>query len=142
IVTNGDASLRWLDADPPNLAEARAAIERMIRDGNRASEVIRRLRDMTRKTGPQMAPIDINDVIGEVVALVQRELMTNRVRLHLDLASSPALIVGDKVQLQQVIINLVMNGIEAMASVPVGARELTIRSRADGSEQVLVAVQD
>jgi len=142
IVTNGDASLRWLDADPPNLAEARAAIERMIRDGNRASEVIRRLRDMTRKTGPQMAPIDINDVIGDVVAFVQRELMTNRVRLHLDLAASPALIVGDKVQLQQVIINLVMNGIEAMAPVPVGARELTIRSRADGSEQVLVAVQD
>ncbi len=142
IITNGDASLRWLDAEPPNLAEAREAIARMIRDGNRASEVIRRLRDMTRKTGPQMAPLNINDVIGDVVALVQRELMINRVRLQLDLASSPTPIVGDKVQLQQVIINLVMNGIEAMLPVPAGARELTIRSGRDGSERVLVAVQD
>lgn len=142
IVTNGDASLRWLDASPPNVAEARAAIERMIRDGNRASEVVRRLRDLTRKTAPQMAPLDINDVISDVVTLVQRELIANRVHLQLDLASSPALIVGDKVQLQQVLINLVMNGIEAMAAVPADSRELGIRSRTDGANQVLVAVRD
>ncbi len=142
IITNGDASLRWLGATPPNLAEARSAIERIIRDGNRASEVIRRLRDLTRKTGPQMAPLDINDVISDVVALVQRELMLNRVRLRLDLATAPARIVGDKVQLQQVIINLVMNGIEAMVPVAVRQRELWIRSRPNKESQILVAVQD
>src|SRR5262249_28342744 len=128
IITNSDASLRWLGAHPPNLEEARGAIERIIRDGNRASEVIRHLRDLTRKTGPQMAPLDINEMISDVVALVQRELMISRVRLRLDLATAPAQIVGDKVQLQQVIINLVMNGIEAMVPVPVRSRELWIRS--------------
>jgi PAS domain S-box-containing protein len=142
IITNGDASLRWLGATPPNLAEARSAIERIIRDGNRASEVIRRLRDLTRKTGSQMAPLDINDVISDVVALVQRELMLNRVRLRLDLATAPARIVGDKVQLQQVIINLVMNGIEAMVPIAVRQRELWIRSRPNEESQILVAVQD
>ncbi|MGH7484750.1 MAG: sensor histidine kinase, partial [bacterium] len=93
-------------------------------------------------TGPQMAPLDINDVISDVVALVQRELMLNRVRLRLDLATASPQIVGDKVQLQQVIINLVMNGIEAMVPVAVRQRELWIRSRPNEESQILVAVQD
>jgi len=89
-----------------------------------------------------MAPLDVNDVIGDVVALVQRELLIHRVGLRLDLALSPFPIVGDRVQLQQVIINLVMNGIEAMAPVTVRQRELWIRSRPHQEHQILVAVQD
>ena len=142
IVTNGAASLRWLAATPPDLTEARGAIERIIRDGNRASEVIRRLRDLTRKTESQMAPLDINDLINDVVALVQRELLIHRVGLRLDLAASPSPVVGDRVQLQQVIINLVMNGIEAMAPVTERPRQLWIRSRPHANAQILVSVQD
>ena len=142
IVTNGAASLRWLAATPPDLTEARGAIERIIRDGNRASEVIRRLRDLTRKTESQMAPLDINDLINDVVALVQRELMIHRVGLRLDLAASPSPVVGDRVQLQQVIINLVMNGIEAMAPLTERRRQLWIRSRPHIDDQILVSVQD
>jgi PAS domain S-box-containing protein len=141
IVTNGAASLRWLAVTPPDLTEARGAIERIIRDGNRASEVIRRLRDLTRKTESQMAPLDINDLINDVVALVQRELLIHRVGLRLDLAASPSPVVGDRVQLQQVIINLVMNGIEAMAPVTERPRQLWIRSRSH-ADQILVSVQD
>jgi PAS domain S-box-containing protein len=142
IVTNGEACLRWLAVTPPDIAEARGAIGRIIRDGNRASEVIRRLRDLTRKTESQMAPLDVDDVISDVVALVQRELLTNRVGLRLDLATSTSPIFGDRVQLQQVIINLVMNGIEAMASVTERPRELCIRSRPHDADEILVAVQD
>jgi PAS domain S-box-containing protein len=142
IVTSGEACLRWLAVTPPDIAEARGAIERIIRDGNRASEVIRRLRDLMRKTEPQMAPLDINDVISDVVALVQRELLTNGVGLRLDLAALPFPIFGDRVQLQQVIINLVMNGIEAMSPVTERPRELWIRSYPHDENQILVAVQD
>ena len=85
IVTNGEATLRWLASESPNLAEARGAVERIISDWHRASEVIKRLREMARKSDPQMAALDINDVIADVVALVQRELLSHRVRLRLDL---------------------------------------------------------
>jgi PAS domain S-box-containing protein len=142
IVTNGAACLRWLAASPPDLSEAGGAIERIIRDGNRASEVIRRLRDLTRKTESQMARLDINDLINDVVALVQRELMIHRVGLRLELAASPSSVVGDRVQLQQVIINLVMNGIEAMAPVIERPRQLWIRSRPHANAHILVSVQD
>ena len=89
-----------------------------------------------------MAPLDINDLINDVVALVQRELMIHRVGLRLDLAASPSPVVGDRVQLQQVIINLVMNGIEAMAPVTERPRQLWIRSRPHANDQILVSVQD
>jgi len=142
VVTNGEACLRWLSNTPPDLAEARRAVARMIRDGNRASEVIRRLRALTRKTDPQKAPVDINDVISDVIALVQREVVSHRVRLRLDLDAAPTPVFGDRVQLQQVIINLMMNGIEAMVDVTGRPRELLIRSRRHEADLVLVAVQD
>jgi PAS domain S-box-containing protein len=142
VVTNGEACLRWLSNTPPDLAEARGAVARMIRDGNRASEVIRRLRALTRKTDPQKAPVDINDVISDVIALVQHEVLSHRVRLRLDLDAAPTPVFGDRVQLQQVIINLMMNGIEAMVDVTGRPRELLIRSRRHEADLVLVAVQD
>jgi PAS domain S-box-containing protein len=141
IITNGEACLRWLGNKTPNLEEARGAVERMIRDGNRAGEVIQRLRALTRKTDPQSAPLDINDVIHDVVGLVQREVLNYRVRLRLDLDSGLDPVLGDRVQLQQVIINLIVNSVEAMANVA-ERRELMIRVRQHDPAHVLVAVQD
>jgi C4-dicarboxylate-specific signal transduction histidine kinase len=141
IITNGEACLRWLGNKTPNLEEARGAVERMIRDGNRAGEVIQRLRALTRKTDPQNAPLDINDVIHDVVGLVQREVSSHRVRLRLDLDSGLDPVLGDRVQLQQVIINLIVNSVEAMANVA-ERRELMIRVREHDPAHVLVAVQD
>ena len=140
IITNGEACLRWLGNETPILEEARGAVERMIRDGNRAGEVIQRLRALTRKTDPQNAQLDINDVIHDVVGLVQREVLNYRVQLRLDLESRPDRVLGDRVQLQQVIINLIVNSIEAMANV-VDRRELMIRVREHDRDHALVAVQ-
>ena len=142
VVTNGEACLRWLDRDTPQLGEARGAVARIIRDGNRASEVVRRLRALTKKTDPQKTPLDINDVVHDVVALVQREVLSHRVRLRFNLDADLPPVFGDRVQLQQVIINLVMNGIEAMVGVTERPRELLIRSRRHEGGHVLVAVQD
>src|SRR6476469_3238779 len=141
IITNGEASLRWLGNHPPNLEEARGAVGRMIRDGNRAGEVIQRLRALTKKTDPQNVPLDINDVVNDVVGLVQPEVLSHRVRLTLDLGTGLNPILGDRVQLQQVIINLIVNSIEAMAKVR-EHRELAIRAREHDRNHLLVAVQD
>ncbi len=142
IVTSGEATLRWLAKDPPYIAEAREALGRIIRDSNRASEVVKRLRALAKKTDPLMAPLDINDVIDDVVALVQREVMSHRVRLRLDLGTDLPAAFGDRVQLQQVVINLIMNGIEAMAPVADRPRELLISSRPHANDRMLVAVRD
>ena len=142
IVTNGEATLRWLASESPNFAEARGAVERIISDSHRASEVIKRLREMARKSDPQMAALDINDVIADVVALVQRELLSHRVRLRLDLDKALKPVTGDRVQLQQVLINLMMNGIEAMATVNERPRELLVRAAPCETDRVLVAVRD
>jgi signal transduction histidine kinase len=114
----------------------------MISDGHRASEVILRLRALCRKTDPQMAQLDINDVVAEVVLLMQREVLDHRVSLRQELSPALTPVLGDRVQLQQVIINLVMNGMEAMATVADRPRDLLIRSRQHAADQVLVAVQD
>jgi PAS domain S-box-containing protein len=142
VVNAGTACLRWLDGDTPNLDEARHAVEWIIKEGNRASEVIRRVRALANKTDIEKVPLDINDVVKEVIALVQRETDSNRVSLRMELAPALPMILGDRVQLQQVIINLVMNGIEAMQSVPDRPRELVIRSHPDETHRVLVTVMD
>jgi PAS domain S-box-containing protein len=142
IVTNGDACLRWLDREVPAIDEARRAVKRIISDADRATNVIRRLRDLSKKATPEMAPLDIDDVIDEAVLLVQRQALSQRVRLNLDLASGLPLVLGDRIQLQQVIINLMVNGIEAMASVTERTRELVVQSRLYEGDEVLVAVRD
>ncbi len=117
VVANAEACLRWLDRETPDLDGARRSVELIISDGNRASEVIRRVRALANKTGLEKAPLDIDDVIREAIPLVQGELISHQVWLRMELASNLPMIPGDRVQLQQVIINLVMNGIEAMQSV-------------------------
>jgi two-component system sensor kinase FixL len=142
IVANGAACLRWLGRVPPELDEARDAVESLISDGMRASDVIQRIRALSRKTDVLMAKLDVNVVVDDVVRVVQREALDHRILLRLELASTLPAVLGDRVQLQQVIINLVMNGMEAMAAVKGRSRELVIRSRKGEDEQVLIEVQD
>ena len=142
VVNGGAACLRWLDRGIPNLDEARNAVEWIIKEGNRAAEVIRRVRALANKTETQKAPLDINSVVGEVIALVQREMASRGVTLRIELAPALPAVLADRVQLQQVLINLVMNGIEAMETVTDRAHELAIRSRQDENDQLLMTVKD
>jgi len=142
VVANAEACLSWLDRETPDLEAARRSVNWIIDDGNRASEVIRRVRALARKNSPEKAPLDINGVISETLGLVQRELIGHRVSLRTELASALPAVLGDWVQLQQLIINLVMNGIEAMQSVTDRPRELVVRSRQDEAQHVLVSVMD
>jgi C4-dicarboxylate-specific signal transduction histidine kinase len=131
VIANAEACLRWLDRGTPDLNAARRSVEWIIS-----------VRSLAYKTSVEKLPLDINDVVSETVALVQRELASNEVSLREELALSPPMILGDRVQLQQVIINLVMNGIEAMQSVTDRSRELVIRSRQDERREVIVSVTD
>jgi signal transduction histidine kinase len=130
------------DRETPDLDRARRSVEWVINDSNRASEVIRRVRALANKSDLEMVPLDVNDVVREVIALMQRELFNHEVSLLAELAPALPAILGDRVQLQQVIINLVINGIEAMQYVTDRQRELVIRSRQDEKQLVLVSVTD
>jgi len=143
VIANAEACLRWLDRETPDLAAARRSMEWVINDGIRASEVIRRIRAVAKKTDIEKVSLDLNSVVvKEVITLVERELSSHSVSLRKELAPTLLLILGDRVQLQQVIINLVMNGIEAMESVMDRPRELVIRSGQDETHRVLVGVTD
>jgi PAS domain S-box-containing protein len=142
VVANAEACLRWLDRATPDLNAARRSVELIVNDGNRASEVVRRVRALANKTGIEKVPLDVNDVVRETIPLVQRELISHQVLLRMELAPALPMILGDRVQLQQVIINLVMNGIEAMQSVTDRPRELTVRSGQDEPGQALICVAD
>src|ERR1700688_4744291 len=109
VVANAEACLRWLDRETPDLDAAYRSVEWIIEDGHRASEVIRHIRALANKTSLEKVPLDLNEVVREVIALVQRELMSHQVSLRTELAPALPMILGDRVQLQQVIINLVMN---------------------------------
>jgi PAS domain S-box-containing protein len=140
IVTNGEACLRWLGHDPPQLDEVRGAVENMIDDGMRASEVVSGLRALSKKTEPQRLRLNPNDVIREVIPLVEREVFNHRVSLRFELAPALSPVLADRVQLQQVVMNLLINAIQAMASV--SDRALLIRSRQLDGDQVLIEVED
>jgi C4-dicarboxylate-specific signal transduction histidine kinase len=142
VVTNANACLRWLAGQTPNLEEARLAAERIIKDGNRASQIIGRIRALAKKTVPQRDQFDLNEIILEVIALVRSELHRNRVSLQTHLAADLPLVLGDRIQLQQVILNLIINGIEALSGVKEGARELLVSSAIHQTNSVLVTVQD
>jgi len=141
VVTNAAACLRWLDREPANLKEARGTLQSIINDGNRAGEVIQRVRALVNKTTDRKA-LHINEVVNEVMSLVQHELFSHRVALRLELAPALPPVLADRIQLQQVILNLVINAIEAMQPVKDRPRELVIRTRQDETSQVLVTVSD
>jgi PAS domain S-box-containing protein len=142
IVTNAKVCLRWLMRDVPNLEEVREATELIARDGKRASDIISRIRALVRKTGSEKAQLDINQAIEEVVHLTEDEALRKGVVLRTELAGDLPFVLGDRVQLQQVLLNLIINGVEAMSSVADGPRELLVYSRLHESNQVLVGVQD
>jgi PAS domain S-box-containing protein len=142
VVSNAGACLRWLAGDPPNLEKAREALSRIGRDGKRAGEIIARIRAMTKKAATPNEKLALNDTIQDVLALVRDEATRNRVILRPQFADGLAPVAGDRVQLQQVVLNLVLNGIEAMGSVGGRARQLVIATRNLDPDQVQVTVDD
>jgi C4-dicarboxylate-specific signal transduction histidine kinase len=142
IVTNSNACLRWLGGAQPNLDEARKAVDRIIKDSYRASDVISRVRALVKKTPARNDLVDLNEVIVEVLALAQNQARRAGVVLKRELATDLPRVRGDRVQLQQVILNLVINGLEAIANNKNGERELSISSGIDDSKDMTIAVRD
>ena len=140
VVNNASACLRWLAAN--NLEEARQSATLIIADGHRAGEIIGRIRAFVKKAPPQKSWLNINETITEVIALARSEVQKNRVSLQTQLSNDVPLIWGDRIQLQQVILNLMMNGVEAMSESSEGPRQLLICSGADASGGIVVAVRD
>jgi signal transduction histidine kinase len=140
-ISGAQAALRWLGAEPPNLAEVREALGHAVNEGNRAIDVIGRIRALVKKAPPRKEACDVNDAIREVVGLTRGEAVKHNIAVHTELTEGLPRIQGDKVQLQQVILNLIINGFEAMSSIREGARELVITTGKD-VEAVLVTVRD
>jgi C4-dicarboxylate-specific signal transduction histidine kinase len=141
-VTNAQAGLRWLDRQSPDLKEARQAFDRIVREGNRASDVIGRIRALIKKAPSRNDRLEINGAIREVIELTRVEAVKNDVSVRTDLADGLPRIEGDRVQLQQVVLNLIINAIKAMSGVSKGARELLISTGKADAGGVLVAVRD
>jgi signal transduction histidine kinase len=142
MVTSASACLRFLSKPTPNLDETREALNGIISDGHRGSNVLGTMRAMFKKDPQQAAPVDINDLITEAVALVQGEVAKQSVVVRTELAAGLPKVSGNRIQLQQVILNLIMNGIEAMTSVTDRARTLRLSSKAQEPGEVLITVED
>jgi C4-dicarboxylate-specific signal transduction histidine kinase len=142
VVANAEASLRWLNREEPDLAAARRSVEWVIDDGCRASDVIRRVRALAKKSDMETVPLELNQVVNEAATLVERELVQHRISLRTELTPALPEILGDRVQLQQVIINLLMNGIEAMEPVTDRPRELLIQTGKDDTGYLILRVAD
>lgn len=142
VVTNGNACLRWMGAAPPNLEEARAAVTRIVKEGTRASEVIGRIRGMMKKSGPQMSTLDANELIHEVLTLTRNQILRHGVSPRTELTEGLTAVKGDAVQLQQVVLNLVMNGIEATSARSGGPREIVLKSENQEPDRIVISVCD
>jgi len=142
MAMNGEAGLRWLDRAEPNIAEASDAMRRIVADARRAGDIVARIRDVALRRSPQQISLALNEVIGEALQCVRYELQSKRIRVLLDPAPGLPPVLADKIQLQQVIVNLIINGAQAMATVDDRPRQLVIRSRQDETGQLLVSVQD
>jgi C4-dicarboxylate-specific signal transduction histidine kinase len=139
---NAHAALRFLAGDPPDLAEVREALECVVNDTYRAGDIVGRIRDQVKKVPPRMEGVELNDAIEEVIALVRGELSKHRVSVQMQLAEGLSPVHGDRVQLQQVMLNLILNAIEAIISVDDEVRELVISTESSPSEGLLIAVGD
>jgi C4-dicarboxylate-specific signal transduction histidine kinase len=140
-VTNADACLLWLAGDTPNLEEARAAAMKIVKEGMRAAEIITRIRLLFKKGTPQRESLDVNEVIREISGLLRSEVARYSISIRTELAADLPRVMGDRVQLQQVLMNLINNSIDAMKDVD-GTRELAIKSRRAENEQLMVSVSD
>jgi signal transduction histidine kinase len=140
-VTNAYACLRWLAGDTPNLEEARAAAMGMVKDGKRAAEIINRIRLLFKKGTPQRELLDVNEAVREMIVLLRSEAAQYSISVRTELAADLPQVRGDRVQLQQVMMNLISNSIDAMRDVD-GTRELAIKSRRAEKQQLMVSVSD
>ena len=141
VVTNAHACQTWLSHDPPNLERAQATLERIIRDGHSAAEVVRRIRALFKQAAPVKTPLDINQIVAEVLRVLSDELRDNSIVVETELAVDLPRIAGDQVQIQQTLINLVHNATEAMAGLIARPKSLVVRSRREG-DHLLVEVRD
>jgi len=142
VLINGNACLHWLDAEPPDLNEARKNIANIVRDANRASGIVVQVRDLTKGLPPENDWLRVNELILATTLLIDREIQRNQISMRTQLSDDEPLIQGDRVQLQQVLLNLLLNAIEALSSVSVGSRHLVIASAKKDSKTVLVSVYD
>lgn len=142
VVANGQACTQWLSAEPPNMPNARVAAERIVRDGKDAGEVVRRIRALFKKDALTMVDLDVNHVIDEVLRMIRTEAVKKRVAVETDLEKKLPVVQGDRVQLQQVIFNLLLNGIEAMEAVNDRPRELRICSKRGDQDTIVVEIRD
>jgi NO-binding membrane sensor protein with MHYT domain/two-component sensor histidine kinase len=140
-VTNANACLRWLTSDPPNLEEARASALSIVKDGMRAAEIISRIRLLFEKGTPQRKLVDVNEIIREMIVLLRGEVMRHSISVRAELAADLPQVMGDRVQLQQVMMNLITNSIDAMKDVD-GTRVIAIKSQRAEHEQLMVCVSD
>ena len=140
-VTDANTCLRWLARDQPDLGEARDAASRMVRDAARATEIISRIRSLFKKGTPRRELVDVNEIIRGMIALLHSEAARHSISMRTELPEGLPQIMGDRVQLQQVLMNLMINGIEAMKDVD-GPRELSIKSQSADEEQLMVSVSD
>jgi C4-dicarboxylate-specific signal transduction histidine kinase len=140
-VANADACLNWLARDNPNLEMARESAMRIVKDGTRAAEIISRIRLLCKKDNPQRELVDVNEVIQGLIVLLRSQITRYLISVRMELAADLPQVTGDRVQLQQVVMNLMMNSIDAMKDVD-GTRELAIKSHRTGNEQLMVCVSD
>jgi PAS domain S-box-containing protein len=139
---NAETALSWLDRDAPNLEKVRQLLTRIVNDGDRAGNVISRIRDLVRKAPPRMEPLHVNEVINEVIDLTRGEAVKNGVSVRARFAEGLPVVTGDRTQLQQLILNLILNAVQAMGESGLDLRELEISTQDDQSDGVLVAVRD
>jgi PAS domain S-box-containing protein len=142
VVTNGNTCLHWLADETTDLAKARSAAARAVRDAERACDIVRRIRALMTKSETQKVEVDMNGIIREVLALTRDELLKRQVSVYTAFTATLPPIFGDRVQLQQLILNLIMNGIESMAPVAGRPKELTIETHVEGTDHVLVRLRD
>jgi NO-binding membrane sensor protein with MHYT domain/signal transduction histidine kinase len=140
-ITNANTCLRWLAGDTPNIDEARAAATRIVNDGRRATEIVSRIRLLFTKGSPQQEPVDVNEIVREMIVLLRGEATRYTVSVRTELAAGLPQVMGDRVQLQQVLMNLIMNGIDAMKNMD-GTRDLCVKSQREENERVLITVSD
>ncbi|MCU1292795.1 MAG: hypothetical protein JWP08_1645, partial [Bryobacterales bacterium] len=142
VVANGHACLRWLSAKPPSLSKAHEAAERIVRDGKEAGEIVRRIRALFKRAALDEVVLDLNEIIGEVLRILDGETRKRRVAVETDLQEGLARVAGDRLQLQQVIFNLLLNGLEAMDPVIDRPKKLFIRSKGHSQETILIEIRD
>jgi C4-dicarboxylate-specific signal transduction histidine kinase len=142
VVTNANACTRWIAAQPPNLERVALSVSNIVKDANHASEIIARIRMLAKRVEPKRSWIDINSTIQEILSLMNDRLRENKIVLRTDLSNDLPMVFGDRVQLRQVIVNLIVNAIDAISAAPLGDRQVRIRSAKPASCGVWVAVED